>query len=915
MIDQGILKDVIGHLNSLASVCDNAESQDGMGFSKSDLIGHYIVEMPEEHIDESWMIISLQLAVKYHKQLNIDPKSYKEILKSFEPNKLSEIKSSRKSRVKKRILLTESGDFEIYFPTKASMKGFYREITQREDWISEKEIPHGYSFVVRRGAKEFVLRTMKKFSNWFIPEDALSALHDNDNVESIDVSHLVEYELYIEGDSVTSAITFTFKYNSEILDKIRMFTTKKFYNHPPKWMVNIAGINDIDLLNVIITDFDCKVSKALLKELNSSGKMKSKITKKVSEKEALRKEQEHFNRPISDVVMNQGRFNITFTLYDPSFVAHIKENMIEKQFCHDHINKHWDVSPHNANIIALHEKLSDDNWRFDNLSKDFLEANFENSKLEIELHELNKKIAFALSSSELATDNFNPDLSKINGLLLPFQGVVPEYATLRKNVLIGDDMGLGKSLSALACAALFELDDNTVIACPAIARLTWRNEINKWLPNASVYITKKANSKKNAQKEKLEILDADFVICSYNKIKIYGDVLAEKVAKLFIGDESQYLKTKTSQRYKASKFVSDACGRVYLLSGTPLTNRPKELITQLDMLGVLDSDFGGENGFLFQYCGAEHNGYGWNFNGSSNLSELRVKLRESCMVRRKKDDVMKFLPKKRRIRIPVEISNRKEYNKSNDSFIYAITEKLKIEARNDAVKFKIKKKDMKEYIKDYVLSGIESAAKGEMFSHTNALRKIVGQGLVESAVEWIKTFCEGGNKLVVFAYHKDQQKSLYELIRDNTDIAVGKIFGSDKDEAKKLAEESLQNGDVQVLICSQLGANTNITLTAATTVLTLEYTFSHGHHLQSEDRCRRIGTSEDVDSIDCYYMHADETVDDHFWDILVTKFEVIENTLDSDDAEDFENIDGEIKDALFSSMFKNLMESNYIKQL
>jgi hypothetical protein len=111
MIEQGVLKDVIAHLHSLASVCDNAASQDGLGFSKSDLIGHYICEMPEEHLDESWGIISLQIVIKYHKQLNIDPKQYKKILKEFEPNHLSEIKSSRKSRVKRRILLTESNDF------------------------------------------------------------------------------------------------------------------------------------------------------------------------------------------------------------------------------------------------------------------------------------------------------------------------------------------------------------------------------------------------------------------------------------------------------------------------------------------------------------------------------------------------------------------------------------------------------------------------------------------------------------------------------------------------------------------------------------------------------------------------------------------------------------------------------------
>jgi SWI/SNF-related matrix-associated actin-dependent regulator 1 of chromatin subfamily A len=798
------------------------------------------------------------------------------------------------------------------------MKGFYREITQVEDWIEEIKIPHGYSFVVKREAKEFVLRTMNKFTNWFIPDKALTSLMADDKVESIDISHTIDYQLYIDGESVNDPLTFTFKFNSAIYEKIKLFNIKKFTNHPPKWVVNIENIKDIDLLNALIVDFDCNISKELTKELNSSGKIKKEITKKLKENDVVRKEKEYLSRPISDVVLNKGKFNITFTSFDASFVSYIKEELIDRHF-YQQPTMYWDVSFHNNNIISLHGKLTDDNWRFDKDSKAFIKEKFKLAKLAIKNAESNRIIASKLSSSELASDDFNPDLSKINGTLLPFQFVVPEYASTRKNVLIGDDMGLGKSLSALACAALFGLDDSTIIGCPAIARLTWRNEIKKWLPHATFHIAKKANSKKNAQKEKLLIMEADFVICSYNKIKIYEDVFAEKEAKLFIGDESQYLKTKTSQRYKASRIVSDSCDRVYLLSGTPLTNRPKELMTQLDMLGVLDSDFSGEKGFLFEYCDPVHNGYGYNFNGSSNLTELRTKLRESCMVRRKKDDVMKFLPPKRRIRIPVEISNRKEYDKCNDSFMYAITEKLKLEAEKNALhansKTAIKKKDLKKYIKDYVLSGIETAAKGEIFSHTNVLRNIVGQGLVESSVEWIKSFCQGGNKLVVFAYHKDQQKALYELLRNTTDIPVGKIFGSDNDEAKKLAEEHFQSGRFQVLICSQLGANTNITLTAATTVLTLEYTYTPGNHIQAEDRCRRIGTSEDVESIDCYYMHADNTIDNYFWDMLATKFEVIENTLDTDDAEDFENIDSDIKDALFNSMFKDLMESDYIKKL
>src|SRR5208337_4586914 len=49
-----------------------------------------------------------------------------------------------------------------------------------------------------------------------------------------------------------------------------------------------------------------------------------------------------------------------------------------------------------------------------------------------------------------------------------------------------------------------------------------------------------------------------------------------------------------------------------------------------------------------KYCNAHHNGFGWDFSGSSNLFELQERLRSLFMVRRLKRDVLSELPPKRR---------------------------------------------------------------------------------------------------------------------------------------------------------------------------------------------------------------------------------------------------------------------------
>jgi SWI/SNF-related matrix-associated actin-dependent regulator 1 of chromatin subfamily A len=59
---------------------------------------------------------------------------------------------------------------------------------------------------------------------------------------------------------------------------------------------------------------------------------------------------------------------------------------------------------------------------------------------------------------------------------------------------------------------------------------------------------------------------------------------------------------------------------VIALSGTPAINRPAELFNSIRL--IEPKLFANFYEFGMKYCGATHNGYGWNFNGASNLSEL-----------------------------------------------------------------------------------------------------------------------------------------------------------------------------------------------------------------------------------------------------------------------------------------------------
>ena len=100
---------------------------------------------------------------------------------------------------------------------------------------------------------------------------------------------------------------------------------------------------------------------------------------------------------------------------------------------------------------------------------------------------------------------FNDDVE-----LFPFQYVGVRFAELAGGrCLIGDDMGIGKTMQAIAYAALHEELWPVLIVCPASVKYNWESEIVKWIANPSLQVV-------NGWKGELE--ETDFTIVNYDLI-------------------------------------------------------------------------------------------------------------------------------------------------------------------------------------------------------------------------------------------------------------------------------------------------------------------------------------------------------------------------------------------------------------
>ena len=443
-----------------------------------------------------------------------------------------------------------------------------------------------------------------------------------------------------------------------------------------------------------------------------------------------------------------------------------------------------------------------------------------------------------------------------NKELYPFQYTGVRFAELASGrCLIGDDMGIGKTMQAIAYAALHEELWPVLVICPANVKYNWVKELREWMPKAHTYVVKTGKD---------SIPKSDFVVINYDIVSKHKEKLASLGSELIIFDESHYLKNRKAKRTEACTELAKGVESILCLSGTAITNRPIELFTTLEM--VRPAEYEGQFwDYAKRYCGAEYNGWGWDFQGASNTQELHKKLRD-CMIRRLKKEVMEELPDKIRQFIPV------------------------VPTTGDMTQYRKTQAQWKQAYRDHKMEGTVPA--GFLLNMLTDLRHQCGLLKVASALEWIMNYREQSDKpLVIYFHHKDVGKALYELIQKNKNINEKKwrvIEGATPAERRQEYADAFQAGELDGLLCSTTATKEGITLTAADTTVFIEREWSPAWEEQAEDRINRIG--QDSDTVWATYLSVIGTIDEDFDRIVESKRATIKSVLDGGDVEERKGI-------------------------
>lgn len=421
---------------------------------------------------------------------------------------------------------------------------------------------------------------------------------------------------------------------------------------------------------------------------------------------------------------------------------------------------------------------------------------------------------------------------------LEHQKVAIEKLVGSKKFILADDMGLGKT--TVAIIATLETNVNKIlIICPASLKLNWEREIRNY-SDRSVYICEGKNFS----------TEHDIVIMNYDIVKNFYDLKDKEnspITKgnfdLIIMDEAHYVANPQSLRTKLINSFVKSSEYLWLLTGTPMTNRP---INYYNLLNLIESPVA-QNwmAYVIRYCQGYQFKAGnrkvWNVNGASNLEELRDRTSRQVL-RRLKTEVLD-LPEK---------------------IITPIYLRLKSKKYEDL---------MGEYYEWYNKNPNESKSLTVQFNKLMKVRQAIAEGKVPDTIELIENILEQDKKVIIFTNFTDTLQQIHTHFGKKAVYLDGTCS---KVQRQYAVDQFQENDKIKVFVGNIQAAGVGITLTAGEVVIFNDLSFVPAHHQQAEDRAYRYGQKN---CVSVYYPLFENTIEGVIYNMLINKKNIIDTVM------------------------------------
>jgi superfamily II DNA or RNA helicase len=437
-------------------------------------------------------------------------------------------------------------------------------------------------------------------------------------------------------------------------------------------------------------------------------------------------------------------------------------------------------------------------------------------------------------------------------------------------LLIGDDVGLGKTASSIGVL----VDPRTLPALVVtLTHLTtqWRDEIARFAPHLRVHIAKKGTaydltaskrSRRAAKSGQVVIADVeasafpDVIVMNYAKLAGWSEALAPHVQAV-IFDEVQELRHVGSDKYNAAEHVAAAAAFRVGLSATPFYNYGSEMHS---VLNVLSPDcLGTREEFLREWCTNvryevdQATGKVKDKGLIANPAAFGTHLRNAgLMLRRTRAEVGREVP-------PISII---EQAVDADA---AVLDNVATAAA-DLARIILAQGGVKNFDR--------MQAAGEL---DWKLRQATGIAKAPYVAEFVRLLVESGEKVVLFGWHHEVYRLWQERLRGFKPVMY---TGTESTTQKDAAKKAFVDGDCPVLIMSlRAGAGLDGLQKVCRTVVFGEIDWSPGIHEQNIGRIARDGQT---DPVAAYFLLAETGSDPVVWDVLGVKARQISGVRDPD---------------------------------
>lgn len=423
-----------------------------------------------------------------------------------------------------------------------------------------------------------------------------------------------------------------------------------------------------------------------------------------------------------------------------------------------------------------------------------------------------------------------------------YQRIAADLLLRSRSMLLADDVGLGKTFSAIATFTDTKTLPALVVTLTHLPK-QWQKELNKFAPNLRVHVAKTGKAIDLRTKHRGSF--PDVVVMNYHKLVGWAETLAPEIRSV-VFDECQELRTGgETEKYKAAKWLAESATYRLGMSATPIYNYGEEMFHVMDVLSP--GCLGDREEFLREWCRQ----VGQDKHAIREPKVFGQYMRDQgWMLRRTRSDVGRELPALQRISHEVDADPKAIENVADAAaelarIILAQGEDHRGQKRDAAMEISWK------------------------------LRQATGIAKATEVATFVRMLVESGEKVVLFGWHREVYSLWSSLLAD-----LNPVFytGEESPSQKEFAKELFTKGHSKVLVMSlRAGAGLDGLQNHCRTVVFGELDWSPGVHEQCIGRIHRDGQTEPVVA---YFLIADSGSDPVIADVLHLKRDQVEQIRD-----------------------------------